>query len=84
MGEVLILALRVTFSATLGHTVYLSGSVSSSVRCTGFPRTLLALRIGEQGGSRKGGGHGGNWHLFLTPGSKEIQELCPLPSPFSG
>lgn len=46
--QVLILALRVTFSVTLSHTFDLSGSVSLSAQCIGFLRMILALRTGEQ------------------------------------
>lgn len=43
VGEVLILALRHTFSVTLGYAFYLSGPGSSAVKCLGLLRILWTL-----------------------------------------
>lgn len=43
VGEVLILTLRHNFSVTLGYTFYLSGPISSSVKCLCLLRILPTL-----------------------------------------
>ena len=85
MGEVLILALRLAFSVTLGSTLYLSGPVSSSVKCVCLLRILRAVKNDEQQrGSGDAEGTGDTGPVSGRQDLKISRELCPLPSPFSG
>lgn len=84
VGEVLILALRLALSVTLGSTPYLSGPVSSSVKCVCLLRILWAVKNDEQRGSGDAEGTGDTGPFSGRQDLKISRELCPLSSPFSG
>lgn len=84
LGEVLILALKHTFSVTLGYAFYLSGPVSSSLKCLCLLRILPVLSRVSSEAVGKVEGTGDTDPFSCGQDLKISRELCPLPSPFSG